>query len=282
MNISQNIYASVKITRPLNVCITFIAVIISGLVCGKHQGINRSIFLAALAASLITAAGNIINDIFDIQTDKLNHKINRPLATGELKVVQAIILYALFTIIAFVLAYYINTAAFIVTILTSIILYYYSYYFKTIPLTGNIVVAGLTSLAFVFGGIAVGNISGAVIPAAFAFVINLMREIIKDIQDIEGDKKSGFATFPIKYGIKQSCNLVIFLAVITIVFPFMLWSYGFYHTPFYIIIIFLVNPLFVFIIRYLFINALDKNLVKISIILKLNMVLGLLAIYLGV
>jgi len=282
MNIPRKIYAALIIMRPLNVIITFIAVIISGVICMKQHGVTERLLFAAISAALITGAGNIINDIFDIQTDKLNKKKHRVLPTGILSINQAIILYVLFTMPAFVLAYYVNMTAFIISIITSVILYYYSYYFKTIPLAGNIVVAGLTALAFIYGGIAVNNLSGTFIPAVFAFLINFIREIIKDIQDIPGDEKSGFVTFPIKYGIKQARNLAAILSAAAIVFPFLLWSFGFYNLPFYIIVVFLVNPLFVIIIRYLFINNLNNNLVKISIILKVNMILGLCAIYFGV
>ena len=56
---------------------------------------------------------------------------------------------------------------------------------------GNITVAFLTGLVFIFGGVVVENPSAAIVPAVFAFLINLIREIVKDIEDVEGDNKAG-------------------------------------------------------------------------------------------
>ena len=67
-----------------------------------------------------------------------------------------------------------------------------------------LIIALLTGLAFIYGGFAVGNPVAAIVPAVFAFLINLIREIVKDIQDIEGDTKAGVITFPIKFGFKKS------------------------------------------------------------------------------
>ena len=282
MKITGKIYPAIKITRPVNVGITFISVIIAGMICSRQKDFAYQIILAAIAGALVTAAGNIINDVIDIKTDILNNKKDRVLPSGQLSIKEAVILYEVTSAFAFLCAIFINTPALLVVIITSIILYFYSSYLKTVPLAGNLTVALLTAMAFVFGGIAVKNISGTMIPALYAFLINLMREIIKDIQDMPGDARSGFLTFPIKYGVKASRNLVAGLIGITVFIPFFAGKFTEFNPPFYLILFLIVNPLFVFILGYLFINNLNKNLVKISNILKINMVIGLIAIILGV
>ena len=81
---------------------------------------------------------------------------------------------------------------------------------KRIILLGNFIVAFLTGLAFIYGGIAVNNFKYAVIPAIFAFLINFIREIVKDMEDIEGDKSAGIFSFPYLYGFKRSKRMITY------------------------------------------------------------------------
>lgn len=281
MNVITKTYAALKISRPVNVLITCASVVIAGVICNLHGYLNFSIIFAALSAAFINAAGNIINDIFDVKTDELNNK-KRVLQNNLLNVPEAKNLYILFTITAFILASLINNNALIISAFTTGLLYLYSLKLKKLPLAGNIVVAALTALAFLYGGVAVNNLNGTIIPALFAFLINFAREVIKDIEDMKGDAESGFSTFPIRYGVRSSKIIIAVNIVLAFILPFILWNLDVYKLPFFIIVIFLVNPVFVFILRYLLIGNLNKNLVKISMLLKLNMILGLLAIIFGV
>ena len=71
-----------------------------------------------------------------------------------------------------------------------------------VPILGNLIVSILTGLVFIYGGVAVNNPLAAIIPAIFAFLINLIREVVKDMQDVEGDLKQEMITFPGKFGFK--------------------------------------------------------------------------------
>ncbi|RPI61540.1 MAG: hypothetical protein EHM44_08480, partial [Ignavibacteriales bacterium] len=73
MSLSKQIIAYIKITRPLNAVITFFVVVVAILISQKEQTDFYVILLASIAAALVAAAGNIINDIFDIETDKISH-----------------------------------------------------------------------------------------------------------------------------------------------------------------------------------------------------------------
>jgi geranylgeranylglycerol-phosphate geranylgeranyltransferase len=153
--------------------------------------------MAAISAALTAAAGNVVNDIYDKESDKINHP-ERPLAKGVIKNNEAWAEYFVLTLAAILISALINQVAFAIVVLTSVLLYLYSTRLKKIPLLGNITIAYLTGLAFVYGGVAVNNVKSAYVPAVFAFIINLIRELVKDIQDMEGDKKVGLKTFPIK------------------------------------------------------------------------------------
>jgi 4-hydroxybenzoate polyprenyltransferase len=178
-------------------------------------------------------------------------------------------------------SFFLNTKLLSVVIFASTILFFYSFYLKKIPLVGNITVAVLTALAFLFGGLAVNNFQAAIIPASFAFLINLIRELVKDAEDIEGDKLNNVITFPIKYGIEKTRNTITVLSLLLIaltIYPFIDHSY---NIEYFVVVMIVVNPILVFILKKLFEDTSKQNLNFISSMLKITMIFGLIAIYLG-
>ena len=280
MNSFPNIKAYIFITRPVNVLITFLVVIVGALICIISDYSIYKILLAAFSAALTAGAGNIINDIFDIEADKINHP-ERPLAKGIISTKSAWIEYFLLTLLAVAASSFINRTALTIVILTSVLLYLYSARLKKIPLLGNITVAYLTGLAFIFGGVSVYNIRGAFIPAIFAFFINFIREIIKDMNDIEGDTKFAVQTFPKRFGIKASILFITFLTITLIAFTFYPFIKNLYSIEFFVFVMLVVNPILVYFLKLLYEKDGNKNLNKLSNMLKLNMLFGLLAIFLG-
>ena len=133
-----------------------------------------------------------------------------------------------------------------VIVITSIILLFiYSATLKKLPLIGNITVAFLTGLAFIYGGFASGNPVAAIVPAVFAFLINLIREIVKDIQDIEGDTKAGVITFPIKFGFKKSKILILIITISLILYTLYPFITELYKIEYFIVVMVFVNPLLI-------------------------------------
>jgi len=280
MNSLSNIKAYFFITRPVNVLITFLVVIVGALICIIGDYSIFKILLAAISAGLTAGAGNIINDIYDIEADKINHP-ERPLAKGIITTTNAWMEYFFLTLLAIGASSFINQTALAIVILTSILLYLYSARLKKIPLLGNITVAYLTGLAFIFGGVSVNNIRGAFIPAIFAFFINIIRELIKDMDDIEGDTKVGLQTFPKRFGIKASILFITFLTITLIAFTFYPFIMNIFNIEFFVLAMLVVNPILVYFLKLLYEKDENKNLNKLSNMLKLNMLLGLLAIFLG-
>ena len=280
MNSFPNIKAYILITRPANVIITFLVVIVGALICIISDYSIYKILLAALSAALTAGAGNIINDIYDKEADKINHP-ERPLAKGIISTRNTWIEYFLLTLLAVAASSFINQTALAIVILTSILLYLYSARLKKIPLLGNITVAYLTGLAFIFGGISVNYIHGAFIPAIFAFFINLIRELIKDMDDIEGDTKVGLQTFPKRFGMKASILFITFLTITLIAFTFYPFIKNIYNIEYFVLAMLIVNPILVYFLKLLYEKDRDKNLNMLSNMLKLDMLFGLLAIFLG-
>jgi len=278
--LNSTLKSFIKITRPVNFLITFLSVIVAAAICVEGEYQVYKIFLAALSASLTLSAGNIINDIKDIEADKVNHP-ERPLVAGNITIKQAKTEYVLLTLISLLLSVFINPPALVIAIAATVLLFLYSNNLKNIPILNNLIVSILTGLVFIYGGVAVNNPFAAIVPAIFAFLINLIREVVKDIQDVEGDVKQGVITFPGKFGFSSSKLLVAELTIILILFTLYPFVIRLYKIEFIILIMALVNPLLVYNLKILFKDNFSNNLNRISSILKLNMFIGLLAILLG-
>ncbi|OGU36685.1 MAG: hypothetical protein A2315_03595 [Ignavibacteria bacterium RIFOXYB2_FULL_35_12] len=268
------------IIRPLNCLITFIVIIVSGLICTNDNHISIKLLLAGLVGFIITAAGNSINDIIDVDIDRINRP-HRPLPSLRLTLKQAWVLFLLLVTTSLVLSLFINLFAFLIVLLSNALLILYSLSIKRVPVFGNIVISFLTAYAFIFGGMVVENVNGAFIPAVFAFLINLIREVIKDMEDTKGDKLAGVNTLPIKYGINASKYFVLVVSSILFLFSFVPFLFHIYEIEFFLIIMIIVNPLLVYVVKLLFEDVSKQNLGKVSALLKLNMIFGLIAIYIG-
>ncbi len=280
MNLSKKIIAYINITRPINVIITFIVVVVAALISEKEQTELIVIVLASLSAALTAAAGNIINDIFDIETDRVSHP-NRILVMDKLTIKAVLYEYVVINIVAALIALSLSPVLFIIVLLTIFLLFIYSYRLKRLPLIGNIIIALITGLAFIYGGLTADNPIAAVIPAVFAFLINLIREIVKDMQDIEGDSKIKLQTFPIRYGVVASKRLIIIILLILMFYTFYPFVTQQYKIEYFIVVMLIVNPVLVLCLKYLFDKSKENNLNVISKLLKLNMIIGLIAVYLG-
>lgn len=279
MTLLKKFSAYIKITRPLNTAITFCVVVVAILISQKYPTKISFILLASLTAALTAAAGNVINDLFDIETDKTAHP-DRVLTKGTLTKTEAKSEYFLLNSIAAIIAVSLSTTPFVIVLLSISLLYIYSAYLKRIILVGNITVAALAGLAFIYGGVVTNNPKAAVIPAFFAFFINLIREIVKDIQDIDGDKKQKIITFPVRYGIQPAKKSAAILIIILIAFTFYPFIFQVYKIEFFVIVMIFVNPVFIICVK----NLLQKKAADIALtsnLLKLNMIIGLIAIYLG-
>lgn len=268
----------IKLSRPANVIISFLTIIIAAELAWGLDPLNY-VLLAALSAALITMGANVINDYYDIEIDRIN-KPNRPLAAGTVSKKTAFIYFIFVYFLAWCLAIYINVWMFLIAFMTSIILFFYSFRLKRTVLWGNLTVSFATAIAFVYGGVAVGHYKETFFPAAFAFLFHLGREILKDIQDIEGDKQAGADTFPVKYGISRSIGLIsvdFILLVFLTAIPYIL---GIYSIRYFMIICFGIYPVLLFVLYRSRKDSDPANLGFLSNLLKADMIIGLLAIYL--
>ncbi|MDP1677527.1 MAG: geranylgeranylglycerol-phosphate geranylgeranyltransferase [Bacteroidota bacterium] len=270
----------ITLVRPINFFITFVSIFVSCILAGGTQEQMLLMIFASLGGALIGSGGMVINDILDIEIDRIN-KPERPLPSGAIERYDALMFYAILTGFGLIMSAYTTRAAFIIAFFAVPVIVLYSKVLKGTPLLGNITVGALTGLAFIFGGATVGNIRQALILALFAFLINVGREIVKDMEDVEGDSQNNAHTLPVKYGMKNAgiaaTTFLIFVICSTVI-PFL---NGLYGMKYFIAVNLGVNLVLVYVIISLWKDQSVKNLNRISNILKWDMLVGLVAIYLG-
>ena len=258
---------------------------------------NSLFYILVFATITITAAGYIINDIIDIKVDAIN-KPNKVIIDNKISIPNAKKLYFLLTSIGILAGIYVSIKVdkplfSLCFIAISLLLYTYSKYLKGKVLIGNIVVSLLLAfsiLILLFFDIPIKMNSMQwslylkiqfviIIYAVFAFLLNFIREIIKDIEDIDGDYNEELKTFPIIFGRKRARNFVIFISVITIyLLIFIISNFLKIKTiPFAYIGVFVFLPLLYFTYK-LWNSKTKKQYSFLSKLLKIIILLGIISI----
>ncbi|MGB9597799.1 MAG: UbiA family prenyltransferase [Candidatus Poribacteria bacterium] len=272
--------AYIRLIRPLNGLIAFISVILGAFLSnGNINPINKIIFASSVAL-LLLSAGNALNDYCDVLTDKIN-KPSRPIPAGLIKKRSALIFSVILFLIAIGISYFVNLTGFIIALIAALLLILYSAKLRDFPLLANSIIAFLTGLAFIYGGVAVKSIKGAIIPAIFAFLFTLSREVVKDIQDIKGDQLAGMSSIPINWGKKKAIFISVIFSVLVIVGSPMPYIIGYYSVYYLICMIFGVDLVLVYCIASLLKDSSEKNSGKIATIMKFDIFACLVAIYFG-
>lgn len=208
----------IEIIRPGNALMGAISIILVALI---DKTFSIPVVLAMAAVFFETAAGNTINDYFDYKIDLIN-KPERPIPSGRISLKNgrnyAYLLFLAGTLCGFLISYMTNNwIPFIIVLMADVVLYLYAYKLKSTPLIGNLAVAFMTGFGFIFGGFSINNpsiIMTSIFLGFFAFVMTAAREIIKDIEDIEGDKADGARTLPIMIGAKIPAVIATILIIV--------------------------------------------------------------------
>jgi geranylgeranylglycerol-phosphate geranylgeranyltransferase len=209
----------VTLTRPVNAVAAGLAAIVAYLIATGT--VIPATLLLMVVVTLVTAAGNVINDYFDVEIDRVNRP-DRPIPAGLVSL-PAARAYAVTLFLAGILVcLFTNDLCIAIAIFNSLLLVGYAARLKRTPLLGNITVSYLAASMFMFGG-ALGGLTGLlhVMPfAVMTFFAMLARELVKDGEDVDGDKASGAVTIPIRYGIKVTMLLAFFCALLGVVSSF--------------------------------------------------------------
>jgi len=196
----------IAITRPINSFVAGLAAIVAYLI-DTGTVIPESLLLFFIVA-LITAAGNVINDFFDAEIDAINRP-DRPIPSGAVSRGDARRFAVTLFLAGILVSFFTNSLCISIAIFNTLLLIAYAAKLKSTPLTGNIVVAYISASIFLFGG-ALNGLDGLIriIPiAAITFFAMLSRELLKDAEDVEGDRAGGADTVPIRSALKKHQSL---------------------------------------------------------------------------
>ncbi|NPA75014.1 MAG: UbiA family prenyltransferase [Euryarchaeota archaeon] len=210
------------------------AILLVGLIAAGPELLQHSIslLLGMGTVFLITGAGNVINDYYDREVDKINHP-ERPIPAGEIAPSTAVIYAAVLFGMGILLAYLISTCALLIAAYAVFVLLLYESSLKYEGFVGNVAVSILVGMLFVFGGIIFGKLYLMVVFAFMSALANLGREIIKDVEDMGGDINR--KTLPKKIGRRKAALVALaslVLAVALSPIPYVFFSFSLYYLIF--------------------------------------------------
>lgn len=267
----------IKLTRVGNLLIIAIAqFFVAAFVVNQHSLRDISLWILSLSTVLIAAGGYIINDYYDVKIDYVN-KPHRVVVGKDIARRQAILFHVVLSCLGVALGVLLGWRILAVNIFSVLLLWWYSNNLKRLALVGNLAVALLTGLSIYAVEILykTGN-QIILLYAAFAFFMTLIREIIKDMEDLKGDTTFGCKTLPIVYGIRKTKLILyglvlLFLIIVTVV------NIIYEPLPFSYYVFFLYVPL-VFVVYRLMRADTTKDFRRLSNLCKIIMLLGILSL----
>jgi 4-hydroxybenzoate polyprenyltransferase len=208
-----------RISRPINLLLIAFAQVMTAhfLVESNGQGLptlqDFRLYLMILATLLVTAAGYMINDYYDVKIDY----INRPKAVVVGKGIKRrmiLILHTVFNFAAIGIGWVLAPRVAVLIIFAGVLLWWYCNGLKRKPFVGNLAVAFLTSLSIYLVAYYFQKNELLVFTyALFAFFLTLIRELLKDIEDRQGDRLHGSKTLPIVLGFRKTKQVIYIIAI---------------------------------------------------------------------
>lgn len=255
--------------------------------------------LLVLSTVLLAAAGYIINNIMDVATDTIN-KPNDVVVGKGISETTAYNIYFGLNVTGVAIGCYLSNVILrptfvIIFILIASLLYFYSTSLKQIMIVGNLVVALMLSLSVIIIGVfdifpattaenraQMASLFSILIDyALFAFMINFIREIIKDIEDVNGDYNQGMNTLPIAIGITRASKIALAFAIIPFILSLLYINKYFFQNNLIIAtlyaFIFVLAPLLYFIVKIVTAKS-NKDFHHLSTVLKFILLFGILSI----
>lgn len=214
------------ILRPTNAIVSGITAIIAYLIASGTDVLSAlSLFFIV---TVICGAGNVLNDYFDLEIDRINRP-DRPIPSGAVSARSALVWARVLFGLGILASFATNIWCLAIAVLNTVLLIAYAAKLKQMPLWGNLSVAYLSGSIFLFGGVLVGPESWVVTLPLFAitFFGTLAREILKAAEDIDGDAAGGARTLPMLLGVQKSGHLAVVLilcAGAASIFPYTRWG----------------------------------------------------------
>ncbi|OQX71974.1 MAG: hypothetical protein B6D62_00545 [Candidatus Cloacimonas sp. 4484_275] len=259
-----------KLIRPFN-CLFIALTVLFGAFYRNEIFFSFPVIFAVLSAVMIGGGGYAVNDYFDYPIDKIN-KPHRVLPSGKIKPKTAFMFASFLFVFGIAFSFFTgNIFCVIIAILNSLFLFYYGRYYKMKFLSGNLIVAFTAASAFVYGGFSNHNVRNSFIIAIFSFLYTIIREFIKDAEDIAGDVRFRAETLAVKFGPKKTVVFSIIPTVFIIMFMNYLFYSGIISSKLFMILNLLGTIPLIFFIIYLLKNPKKKSFSRISVFMKVDM-----------
>lgn len=271
-----NLRAFLRLTRFWNLFIIGMAQYFAALFLIDSQLLfDWRLMVLAFSTAIIAGAGYIINDYYDIKIDLIN-KPDRVVIGKDIGRRYALLFHSVLSFLGVGLGFLLGWRLGLIHIFSSFILWWYSNNLKRQPFIGNFMVALLTGLSILLVNLLYNlDNSFVIIYSLFAFFMTLVREIIKDMEDLKGDNTFGCKTLPIVWGIRKTKAVVYFLLAL---FSSLVITLNAIYTqmPFYYFLVFLFAPLSIFL--FVLVRADTKrDFYMLSQWCKVIMVLGIIS-----
>ena len=276
---NSKVAAYVALVRPFNCVMTFVSIAAAVVICSGDSIHLLPLLVAPLTGLLVAGGANAINDYFDVEIDRVNRP-DRPLPSGRLQKRDAWIVWSVLSAAGVLINFALRPLALVIALLSVALLYGYSRSLKQTVLVGNVAVATMTAMAFIYGGVASGEIFKSMVPALFAFLSNLARELVKDAEDVRGDALQKAATLPVAYGATVALRMAS-VVLIVLICSTLAASLLKIYTPRFLYLVLIVDIALGFVAVALWRSPAPRRLRFLSTMLKGAMAGGLVAIYLG-
>ena len=231
MNVVGSVRGLVELTRPVNTVAAGVLTFIGAFVAGGAFDHTAATAAAVGATWFATAAGMVINDYFDRDIDRINNP-ERPIPRGAVSARGALWFSVVLFAGAVVLSLLLPPLALAIAAVNLVGLVAYTNYFKGLPGAGNALVAYLGGSTFLFGAAAVGRPLAGGVLAALAALSTFTREVIKDVEDVEGDRAEGLNTLPIAVGERRALwfgTVLLVVAVAASPLPYLFGTFGVWY-----------------------------------------------------
>ena len=274
------IYHHIKLLRPLNVMTSGLAIIIATAILDELNN-HHVLLITTCIVMLYTAASNALNDALDYEIDLINRP-ERPIPLGYVSIQSALIISFLLFAFGAALCLQLPDMAIVIGVFISIpLMVTYSTKLKGQYLIGNMVVSFLLGASFLFVGASHEMTSPMLIPMLLAFGLTFLREIIKDVADMEGDLSLGLKTYPIISGMHSSRRVIIVSCLLVGFFSLVPYLIGIYGLGYLLLLLIGVEIPLAIIMFIFFKNPSISSAIFSARLLKFSTLMGLLSIYFG-
>ncbi len=261
-----------RLVRLPNLLMGAAGVAIGGVLVEGRLAVLPAVAWAMASALGLGAAGNIANDLADLDADRVNRP-DRPLVAGAVGTNAAILLGGVLGGAGLLAAWWVDTRLLWLGLAALAVMLVYSPLLKQHGLAGNLAVAAVASLPPVYGALAAGWWRAGLVPLVMGAFLHFARELVKDLEDVAGDRAQGRRTLPITHGAETTYLLAASALILFVPASLAPWFLGWYGRRYGLVVLLLDLGVLAIVWRLL-----GRQLAGARAALKLGMLVGLAAL----